>query len=183
MYLYKIILPPKIVMDSSRKKKYDRDWRLAMMIIPVYVILVALIYAVAFLWLYTLDPNVGRVEEEAENIVLLGLDSIAFDAALSPGNDQLLTTFYEEPDEDNPYVTISYTYITTPSTLTFVVKDNDDNTVSSTPSTANQVGKYIEKRYPLTSSDSSRYRIYYTLTGSTDVTILRIELNASLTSS
>lgn len=163
-------------MDSSRKKS---DWRLAMAIIPVYIILVGLIYAVAFLWIYTLDPDVGGVEVTEDNIVLLGLDSIAFDASLSTGTDNLLTTFYEEPDEVNPYVSISYTYTTAPTTLTFTVKDSDGNVVSSSPSTVNNVGTYFEKRYPLTSSDSDSYTIYYTLSGSSDVNILRIELNAA----
>ena len=166
-------------MLSSRGRK--NDWNLAITIIPVYILIIALIYSVAFLWLYTLDPSLSTsASEEDDNIILLGLDSIAFDAALSQATDATLVTFYDEPSEDNPFITISYTYTGSEPTLTFKVVDSNGSDVSGSRSVIRSTGSYVEVRYPFTDNGSEYYTVQYTLSGSSDVIILRIELNAAL---
>lgn len=158
-----------------------KDWRLAIMIIPIYLILLFLIFSVSFLWLHILDPELQ--ETEPDNLLLIGLDNIAFNTVLDNSvTDQNLITFYEEPAEDSPYILISYTYTTEPTTLTFKITDENDNQVSGSPSTIRNIDGYIERRYPFVDNGSESYSIKYSLSGSNDVSIIRIELKGAATS-
>ena len=144
-----------------------------------YLLIVGLVFAVVFSYIYILEINAPE-ESTEEKLTLLALESLNMETYLRNGvSNAPLITFYDEPAE-NPYINIAYTYETEPATLSFKITDPNGNTVSGESSLLLQHQDFYEVRYPFTPNGSEYYVIRYTLdnavTNIENVSIVRVEL-------
>jgi hypothetical protein len=148
-------------------------------IIALYVIIITLIFAVSFLYIYVLEKD-DVLEENSVETVLISLKDIAFTTFLQKDqNEQDLISFYEDVNDD-PYIDIRFTYITPPDNLIFRVLNSDRVQVSGVRTIVSEKEGYSLWRYPFVNDGSDYYTLQYTLsalsTNLSNVTITRVEV-------
>jgi hypothetical protein len=154
--------------------------KIAITIIPIYLLIIGLIFAVAFLFVYAIQKD--DTDDVEDNVVLLSLKDISFDTYLQRGKtNQDLLTFYNEP-HSNPYVDVAYTYEREPIGLSFRIVDSSGTVVGNQKTLTVDTGDYRAERYPFTNTGSTNYTVQYSLSSSTNntnnVAVDRIELKA-----
>ncbi len=162
--------------------------KLALIIVPIYLLIIGLIFAVAFTYVYILDIQPSQDANGADYMVILGLESMSLDTFLIHNTLTYtsLLTFYEEAHE-SPYLDISYTYTNEPTGLSFRIVDENGTVVSGSPSTVTDYNSFVEVRYPFINNESKYYSLEYILGSDDDnaenVAIVRIELKGPVLAS
>lgn len=149
-------------------------------IFTIFLIILTLIILVIYIyvWVFEIRP----INDSSNNIILLGLESMAVENYLKQGKTipATLLTFYEKPNQTDTYIDISYTYTTAPSGLSFTIYNSDDSSVIKSSKIIKNTNNFKEERIYFNNTGSNYYTIKYTLdennNNSNNIQIARIEL-------
>ena len=170
-------------MDKDIKYSKVRTRELAMMLIPAYLVILTLIFAVAFLYVYRFDIDQNNADFE---VIPITSDSIGMDVYLARGaTNQLLIDVYKTPHPE-PFFNISFVYQTSPTGLGFNLVDDTGTTVSGEPIVKKDYETFEEWQYNFTNTSSGKYILQYTLgndpSNASNVSIKRFEWKIPATS-
>lgn len=151
--------------------------------IILVVLVIALIFAVVFLYIYRFDIDKGEFEmtDLKFDIIPITSDNIGMDFYLGRGaTEQSLIDIYETPFSQGQ-LDISYVFNNTPSGLSFGVYNDATPQVklSGDPTVLKSSDTFIEWRYTFVPDGSEKYTLKYSLDNSavniSNVRVQRVE--------
>jgi hypothetical protein len=152
-----------------------------MILIPLILLILGLIFAVVFLYIYRFDFDKEEFETSDSNfdVIPITSDNIGMDFYLGRNaTDQRLIDIYETPHSEGQ-LDISYVFNTEPPGLEFGLYNDNDVKVSGSPTVIKSYSGFIEWSYSFTPDGSEKYTLKYSLNNDTvnisNVRIQRVE--------
>lgn len=148
------------------------------LIIPAYVFIIILIGLMIGIYVYVFKIHDDKHDEIVDqNLKLLGIESMTASTTLVPGEDLELLQFYEDPHPTDPFIEIHYTYTSLPTALNFKVKDWVGKDVTDTVTVLEHTPNFRREKISFTfTPGSTSYKLYYSLVGGENLSIIKILL-------
>ncbi len=172
--------------DQKRRSDTSKQHMTALLII-ITLLIIGLIFAVAFLFVYHFDDVNSSSTEVDFDVLPITSDNIGMDFYLGRNaTGTRLIDIYETPHSE-AYLDISFVFNTFPGTLEFSLHDDDNVKVTGDPTVLKSYDGFREWRYSFTPNGSEKYTLKYSLGNEaynvSNVRIQRVELKVPRISS